>query len=323
MDLISVIVPVYKVEKYLDKCVQSIVNQTYRNLEIILVDDGSPDHCGAMCDAWAVKDSRIKVIHKENGGLSDARNAGMAATTGDWIAFVDSDDWIRADMYEVLVSTARETDAEIAACEYQMVYPDQKFIETTYTGDITVLKSQDAMQSLIHNSLVKQVVWNKLYAVHLVKDIPFAVGKWHEDEIWTWQVIMKTNRYAVVDKLGYYYLQRSSSIMGQSYNVKRLDALEGKCQRHEAICAHMPELAEISLCSLWYDLLYQGQCAQRTLKGEELTKVFDILKEVRHTHPLPERKPDTLSKKYWLWFRLSGISLPTVCRVRNLLRIGR
>ena len=99
MDLISVIVPVYKVEEYLDRCVQSIVNQTYSNLEIILVDDGSPDRCGAICDAWAEKDSRIRVIHKENGGLSDARNAGMAAATGQYIGFIDSDDRIAPEMY--------------------------------------------------------------------------------------------------------------------------------------------------------------------------------------------------------------------------------
>ena len=103
---ISVIVPVYKVEKYLDKCVESIVNQTYKNLEIILVDDGSPDNCPAMCDEWAEKDERIRVIHKENGGLADARNAGMDIATGDYIGFVDSDDWIEPNMYEVLLKNA-------------------------------------------------------------------------------------------------------------------------------------------------------------------------------------------------------------------------
>lgn len=108
-ELISIIVPVYKVEKYLDKCVESIVEQTYKNLEIILVDDGSPDNCSAMCDEWAQKDSRIKVIHKENGGLSSARNAGLDACTGDYIGFVDSDDWIEPDMYEYLLNIGMKT----------------------------------------------------------------------------------------------------------------------------------------------------------------------------------------------------------------------
>ena len=113
---ISVIVPVYKVEKYLDRCVESIVNQTYKNLEIILVDDGSPDNCPVMCDEWAEKDERIRVIHKENGGLADARNAGMNIATGDYIGFVDSDDWIEPNMYEVLLKNALKYDADISRC---------------------------------------------------------------------------------------------------------------------------------------------------------------------------------------------------------------
>ena len=117
MDLISVIVPIYNVESYLDRCIESIVNQTYKNLEIILVDDGSPDNCPAMCDAWAARDSRIQVIHKENGGLSDARNAGLAAASGEYIAFADSDDWVDAQCIRSLYGALRETDSEIAACD--------------------------------------------------------------------------------------------------------------------------------------------------------------------------------------------------------------
>lgn len=114
--MISVIVPVYKVEKYLDQCVASIVSQSFSDLEIILVDDGSPDNCPAMCDAWAKRDSRIRVIHKENGGLSDARNAGMAAAKGSFIGFVDSDDIIPPEMYQVLFSLLKQDDSDIAAC---------------------------------------------------------------------------------------------------------------------------------------------------------------------------------------------------------------
>ena len=126
---ISVIVPVYKVEPYLDKCVSSIVNQTHKNLEIILVDDGSPDNCPAMCDAWAEKDSRIRVMHKTNGGLSDARNAGMAVATGELMAFVDSDDWIVPDMYEYLYQRLTEDNSDIAACGVQMVWEDKKLCD--------------------------------------------------------------------------------------------------------------------------------------------------------------------------------------------------
>ena len=114
--LISVIVPVYKVEKYLERCVKSICAQTYQNLEIVLVDDGSPDQCGEMCDMFAKQDSRIRVVHKENGGLSDARNAGLDVMTGDYVGFVDSDDWIEPDMYQVLYERLIKEKAEISCC---------------------------------------------------------------------------------------------------------------------------------------------------------------------------------------------------------------
>ena len=121
MDLISVIVPVYRTEAYLDRCIESIVDQTYTNLEIILVDDGSPDRCPQMCDEWARRDTRIRVIHKKNGGLSDARNAGMAAATGEYIGFVDSDDWIKPDMFRLLYEKMEQMQSDIAACGVEMV----------------------------------------------------------------------------------------------------------------------------------------------------------------------------------------------------------
>ena len=125
MSLISVIVPIYNVEKYLDRCVDSIINQTYKNLEIILVDDGSPDNCLAICDSWAEKDRRIKVIHKENGGVSSARNSALDIASGDYIGFVDSDDWIEPDMYEILIKNAKKYDADISRCAGLLDYCDR------------------------------------------------------------------------------------------------------------------------------------------------------------------------------------------------------
>ena len=125
--LISVIVPIYNVEKYLDRCVGSIINQTYKNLEIILVDDGSPDNCPQMCDDYAKKDSRIKVVHKENGGLSDARNAGMKVATGEYVSFIDSDDYISLDFYETLLETIVDNDSDIVECSVVKFYEDNSF----------------------------------------------------------------------------------------------------------------------------------------------------------------------------------------------------
>ena len=125
-DVISVIVPIYKVEEFLDECIQSIVDQTYQNLQIILVDDGSPDRCGEMCEDWARKDKRIEVIHKKNGGLSDARNVGLAEATGEFIAFVDSDDWIEPQMYEVMMAALIAEEAELVACGIVDSYPEKE-----------------------------------------------------------------------------------------------------------------------------------------------------------------------------------------------------
>ena len=241
MDLISVIVPVYKVEKYLDKCVQSIVNQTYKNLEIILVDDGSPDNCGAMCDAWAEKDSRIKVIHKENGGLSDARNAGMAVAAGDWIAFVDSDDWIGPEMYEILLNAAIENEADITACDIHLVENGQPLDITTPSGKVYCLTAEEAIGELIQGGGVRAVAWNKLYKRHLLNAELFPVGKSHEDEFFTYRILAKAEKILHIENKLYYYLQRQGSIM-QTFNFRRLDCLDAYLERLEFFRSHYPDL---------------------------------------------------------------------------------
>ena len=159
MEKISVIVPVYEVEAYLDRCVQSIVDQTYTNLEIVLVDDGSPDNCGAMCDAWAEKDSRIRVIHQENGGLSAARNAGLAVATGDLIGFVDSDDYVSGDMYQLLWENMKTEGSDIAVCGVQMVYDDGTLGQPFTKEGCCVLRGEEVLRASIEESwLLSQVI---------------------------------------------------------------------------------------------------------------------------------------------------------------------
>ena len=151
---ISVIVPVYKVEPYLRKCLDSIAGQTYQNLEIILVDDGSPDSCGSICDEYAVQDKRVRVIHKENGGVSSARNAGLAAATGDWIGWVDSDDWIEPDLYSYMLEKVREYGADIAVCSRTEVYPDRKVVRGW--GEDLVMGREDALSLLLFKRKVPE-----------------------------------------------------------------------------------------------------------------------------------------------------------------------
>ena len=147
--LISVIVPIYNVEKYLDRCVESIINQTYKNLEIILVDDGSPDNCTQMCDDYAKKDSRIRVVHKENGGLSDARNAGMEVATGEYVSFIDSDDYISLDFYETLFQTMIDNDSDIVECSVVKFYENGKFDEYSDDQMIKNFNTVDGLEGLI------------------------------------------------------------------------------------------------------------------------------------------------------------------------------
>lgn len=321
MDIVklSVIVPVCKVEPYLDKCISSIVNQTYKNLEIILVDDGSPDNCPAMCDAWAEKDNRIRVIHKPNGGLSDARNAGMSAATGELMAFVDSDDWIAPDMYEQLYRRLTEDGSDIAACGVQMVWGDNTLPRMLTRPGNRILSRDEAMQAIIEESCLKQPVWYKLYKSKLVRDIRFPVGKYHEDVFWSYQAVGKANRVSVSDNVGYYYLQRGGSIMGEGYSTKRLDAIEAKVQRCDYMREHFPQLFALSLKDLWFSCIYQGQCAVCELDSDDAEKVLTFLKSELIANP---HQANVCTIKEKIWLIMAKISLAMTCQIRDWLKIG-
>ena len=321
--LISVIVPVYKVEQYLDKCVESIVNQTYRNLEIILVDDGSPDNCPAMCDGWAKRDYRIKVIHKANGGLSDARNAGIAVASGEFIGFVDSDDWITPDMYQHLHDLMAADHSDIAACGVEMVWEDGSPSRSLTKSGCCVLNQEEAMRAIIEESWLKQPVWCKLYETALIRDIPFPVDKYHEDVFWSYQAVAKAQKVSVSDKVGYYYFQRGGSIMGEGYSLKRLDAIEAYCRRIEFVRQEYPALEKEAIVSLWASCIYNGQMALRFLhQREEKRRVFSYLQKQIKQYPIT--RADYRSKKLTLriWFSMAKVSVRGVCVTRNYLNIG-
>lgn len=227
--LVSIVVPIYKVKKYLSKCVDSIIAQDYKNLEIILVDDGSPDNCPEICDEYAKKDERIRVVHKENGGLSDARNAGIKVATGEYIAFIDSDDYVAENYISMLLYTLKKYDADISACNYIKVYEDTGRQEVEpKTDKELVMTNVEAMKDLfILPSNSDVVTWNKLYRTSLFTDnnIEFPKGKLHEDNFTTYKLYYYSSKVAFVNVPCYYYLQRKDSIMGQKFNPRRLDVL--------------------------------------------------------------------------------------------------
>jgi len=226
-------VPIYNVENYLRKCIDSIINQTYNNLEIILVDDGSPDNCGKICDEYAEVDSRIKVIHKENGGLSDARNVGIDVATGKYIAFIDSDDYIDKCFIEYLCTLCKKNDAYIAECDFVKFYDDK--IEIINDEKEEFIFNNKEMINRIYNeeSYIKTViVWNKLYKTSLFKDIRFPKGKIHEDEFTTYKLYWNSNnRIAVTNKKLYYYRYNQESIMGSKFSLRRLDYIQALEER--------------------------------------------------------------------------------------------
>lgn len=319
--LISVIVPIYCVEKYLNKCVESIVNQTYSNLEIILVDDGSPDRCPKICDEWAKKDSRIKVIHKENGGMSDARNAGLEIASGDYIAFIDSDDWIEQDMFAILINTLNKNNCDIAICNMRKVYKNKNISVFQNTFEEHLYNTTEALALLIDDR-IRQVVWDKMYRRNAIKDIRFPVGKYHEDIFWIYQAIGNAKSVAIIDYMGYNYFQHPESVMGVGYSLKRLDAVEAKYERLEYVRHNFTDLQDRAVADFLLTCIYHGQMSLLNLSSDDQKAVFRFLESKIKTCKLQKNIIRTTSIKNLIWFILSKLSLPFVCKIKNLLKIG-
>lgn len=211
---ISIIVPIYKVEQFINKCIDSIVNQSYNNLEIILIDDGSPDRCPEICDEWAKKDSRIKVIHKENGGAASARNAGLEIATGDYIGFVDSDDWIDKDMYEFLIKQLPE-DADFIRCSLRKIGLNS-VTEICNNGKIEILTSNEYLIKLFSNNILNSNCWCKLYKRSIIGNTKFPENnKIGEDHYFNYLITKKANKIVTVNTSKYNYVIRSNSITNE------------------------------------------------------------------------------------------------------------
>lgn len=324
MPLISVIIPVYKVESYLEKCISSIVNQTYTNLEIILVDDGSPDRSGEICDVWAEKDHRIKVIHKQNGGLSDARNAGMKIATGELLGFVDSDDWIEPDMYQLLYENLVANDCDISACGVQMDWEDSTPSRILTKHGSCVLSAEDAMRAIIEESWLKQPVYYKLYRTELVKDILFPVGKCHEDVFWSYQAVGRAKMVCVFDRPCYHYTQRNGSIMGESYSLKRLDSLEAKVARVQYMQVNMSLLVSLAKIDLWFSCIYAKQMLMRFCDRDANDAGSAIINSILKRYPVKLHDVNFINMRFKqrIWFVLSKISFSGTCWIRNSVKIG-
>ena len=235
-DIISVIVPIYKVEKYLDACVKSIVSQTYQQLEIILVDDGSPDQCGEICDTWAKKDERIVVYHKENGGLSDARNYGTERAHGKYITFVDSDDVIAPDFISYLYDLLQANCADAACCDCIRFEGDPCPFPETTQENVRIVDGRQACDELMNLPLLRVEAWSKIYRADIVKQYLFPVGRIHEDVATIFKFLYSSKLVAVTTRKLYGYRQRPDSIMGivrQKDETVNSDLIW--CMRHRTV----------------------------------------------------------------------------------------
>lgn len=319
--LISVIVPIYNVEEYLSRCIESIINQTYKNLEIILVDDGSQDNCPKICDDYASRDNRIKVIHKKNGGLSEARNVGMKVATGEYISFVDSDDWIDINTYSLVLKKMIDTNSQIGA--FNFVIAKNEDIVLDLSEKHKILNSKEAIENTIDDIDVKTVVWNKIYHYTVLKDLYFREGKYNEDEFFTFYALSNAERIVYLCRQFYFYFQRSNSIMGV-YNIKRLDMLEGVKERMDFIKTNYPEiyikakLSFSSCCIYHYQMLLKNKKVDINNTGKK--KVMALRSSVKVNRK--EIKDSRIVDKFSHIMANSWLGMELLCRLRNLISLG-
>lgn len=257
--LISVIVPIYKVEAYLGKCVESILNQTYANLEIILVDDGSPDGCGRICDGYAEKDSRVTVIHKENGGISSARNAGLDICKGAYISFVDSDDFISPYFIEVLYNSLRTTGSEIASVMRGVDFTDAgegevQLIRNAADCSVTAVTSREAIRRMMYQRIPNGAPW-RLYDRRVFETVRFPENCIFEDAATTHRAFMGAERIALTDAPIYAYRHRPGSIIRSAFTPSKLDCIPVSRQLVADIHAYDPTL-DIAAASRAFSMNY-------------------------------------------------------------------
>lgn len=275
--LISVIVPVYRVEEYLERCVKSILSQTYENLEVILVDDGSPDQCPAICDACAEKDARVKVIHQENKGLSGARNAGIDAASGEYLAFVDSDDYVSPHFIEELYQLLQDTGCAIGQCRFSYVKGDGLVEESD--SAFCIYRGESLMEQLYgpeEKATCFVVAWNKLYRAELFKEtgIRYPEGRIHEDEATTYRLFHEAKKLAFLDRALYGYYTENGGSITAVFSAKRLQWLTA----HEERIAFFKKNGYEKLLPAAYRKLcdacitFYFRCTEQVKDAEELKK---------------------------------------------------
>lgn len=256
--MVSIIVPVYNVENYLKKCLDSIINQSYTNLEILLIDDGSTDASGVLCGKYAEKDSRVKIFYKENGGLSSARNMGLDHAEGEYITFIDSDDYLAEDAIESLVTSLEKHQADISFCQTEIVDETGAILDKSRKKyyEETVLSPEETMMEICLNRMTGTSVCGKLYRHTLFEDIRFPVGKLYEDTYTTPDVIIRSKRVVFIGRAVYFWVQRSKSITHQGLTEKDFTVFSTLERFIKIVDSHYPALHEYAIVRLVNDTFW-------------------------------------------------------------------
>lgn len=303
--MISIIIPVYNVEQYISSCLQSLINQSLSDWECILVDDGSTDESPQLCDEYASRDARIRVIHRPNGGLSDARNAGMRVVRGKWIYFIDSDDWIHPEALQQLRDFAVKNHCEVVQGNLYYTYKDHLLYRQTNKKELRqhVFDREEAMRLLIVNDRIKNFAWGKLYRADIIRDLDFPVGKYFEDIYWQHLVMHRVKQYGIIDEPLYYYRQRESGISGE-FSERNLDLLKGYEDRIRFIHEHYPQYDDLML--KMYSRTVQSVCLIGSNCG--ITAYDDYKKDAETKYNLKEYRDG-------LWNLVEGLA----CKIWNRL----
>ena len=253
-ELISVILPIYNVEKYIDRCLNSVLRQTYTNIEIILVDDGSTDNCQKICDEYAKNDNRIKVIHKKNGGLSDARNAGIKIAKGKYITLIDSDDYVENDYVEFLYSLIKESNAEISICSHTVLYENGTKLEKA-THENSILDPKTTLKRILYDDGIDLSAWAKMYKKELFDTVQYPKGRLFEDAATTYLLIDQCDKIAIGSESKYYYIIRSNSITTKNFSPKKMQLIDSTKEMCEYVKDKYPDLEKAADRRLMYAYL--------------------------------------------------------------------
>lgn len=305
---ISVIVPIYNVENYLVRCIDSIIYQNYRNLEIILINDGSTDSCGKICDSYAKNDNRIIVIHKENAGQSSARNAGLDICTGDYIAFVDSDDYIHPRTYELCMYIMQKELVDFIEFEYNKITHTQGFNDISL-NDYEIHSMYDVLKGRILWNKHYSVVWNKLYNRDFIIKYRFELSKIMEDSILFTESVFSINRVVYLPLKLYYYIQRQGSTMNTNFTMKNIQGLRGQIDLYEKIKQNNIDLYDLQLnCIVNYFNRYFANISDVKVKLKAISVLMSLYDDIMESNiinnnvknglMLARKDPNVLIEKY-------------------------